>query len=51
MCLKTDILNSFDINYIAPGFSYKKFMKAYGASQSKFYFPYEWSDSLEKLKA
>ena len=51
MCLKTDIFKFLDIkNYIAPGFSYKKFIKACGASQSKFYFPYEWFDSLEKLK-
>jgi len=31
-------------------FSYKKIIKAYGASQSKFCFPYEWFNSLEKLK-
>jgi len=40
MCLKTDIFKFLDIkNYIAPGFLYKKFIKAYGASQSKFCFP------------
>jgi len=51
MCLKTDIFKFLDIkNYIAPGFSYKKFIKAYGASQYKFYSPYEWFDSLEKFK-
>ena len=36
-------------NYIAPGFSYGKFIKAYDVSQTKFFFPYEYVDSLEKL--
>ena len=42
MCLTTDIFKFLDIkNYIAPGFSYKKFFKAFGASQSKFCFLYD----------
>ena len=50
MCIKTETLRFLDIkNYIAPGFSYDKFIKAYDVSQTKFFFPYEYMDSLEKL--
>ena len=51
MCLKTDFLKLFDIsNYLALGFSYDQFLKAYECEQTKGYFPYEWIDSLEKLQ-
>ena len=50
MCIKTEMLRFLDIkNFIAPGFSYDKFIKAYNVSQTKFFFPYEYMDSLEKL--
>jgi hypothetical protein len=50
MCLKTQHLKFLDItNYLAPGFSYEQFHKAYECSQTKGYFPYEWVDSLDKL--
>ena len=50
MCLKTMHLKFLDItNYLAPGFSYEQFLKAYECTQTKGYFPYEWVDSLEKL--
>ena len=50
MCLKTMHLKFPDItNYLAPGFSYDQFLKAYECTQTKGYFPYEWVDSLEKL--
>ena len=50
MCLKTERLKFLDItNYLAPGFNYDAFIKAYECSQAKGYFPYEWVDSLEKL--
>ena len=50
MCLKTMHLKFLDItNYLAPGFSYDQFLKAYECTQTKGYFPYEWVDSLEKL--
>ena len=50
MCLKTNHLKFLDItNYLAPGFSYDQFLKAYECTQTKGYFPYEWVDSLEKL--
>ena len=37
-------------NFLAPGFSYDKFLKAYECPQTKGFFPYEWLDSLEKLE-
>ena len=50
MCIKTEMLRFLDIkNYIAPGFSYEKFIKAYNVSLTKFFFSYEYLDSLEKL--
>ena len=40
MCLSTDQLNFLDmINYIAPGFSYDKYLKAYGCEVTKGHFP------------
>jgi len=50
LCTKTDKLRFLDFkNYLAPGFSHSKFLKAYGSEEGKFYFPYEIVDSLEKL--
>jgi hypothetical protein len=47
MCLKTKTLKFLDIiNYLAPGFSYDKFLKAYGCTLTKGFFPYEWVTSL-----
>jgi hypothetical protein len=52
MCLKTPHLKFLDITYyLAPGFSYEQFLKAYECTQTKGYFPYEWVDSLEKLNS
>ena len=43
MCLKTDFLKLLDIsNYLAPGFSYDQFLKAYECEQTKEFFSYEW---------
>ena len=51
MCLKTNSLKFLDIsNYIAPGFSYDQFLKAYECEQAKGFFPYEWVDNLDKLE-
>ena len=51
MCLKTEHLRFLDItNFLAPGFSYEKFLKAYECPQTKGFFPYEWMDSIEKLQ-
>jgi len=50
LCIKTYRLRFLDIkNYLAPGFSYSKFLKAYDSEERKFYFPYEFMDLLEKL--
>jgi hypothetical protein len=49
-CLKTEKLKFLDVsNFIAPGFSYAKYLSAYGVDQQKGYFPYEWIDDLDKL--
>ena len=50
MCFKTKHLRFLDVtNFLAPGFSYDKFLKAYECTQTKGFFPYEWMDSLDKL--
>ena len=50
MCLLTDQLKFLDMtNYIAPGFSYDKYLKAYGCEVTKGHFPYEYMDRLERL--
>ena len=50
VCIKTCNLKFLDIiNYIAPGFSYQNFIKAYGVKDNKFFFPFEWLDTLDKL--
>ena len=50
MCLKTKTLKFLDIiNYLAPGFNYDKFLKAYGCTLTKGFFPYVWVTSLSKL--
>ena len=49
MCLKSAHFKWLDItNYLAPGFSYDKYLKAYGCEQQKGFFPYEWV-SLDRL--
>ena len=51
MCLKTNSLKFLDIsNYLAPGFSYDQFLKAYECEQIKGFFPYQWLDCLDKLE-
>ena len=50
MCLSTDKLTFVDIcNYLAPGVSYDKYLKAYGCELGKGHFPYEYMDDLQKL--
>ena len=52
LCLKTSKLRFLDIkNFLAPGFSYCKFLVAYGAELRKFYFPYEFVTDLDKLES
>ena len=51
MCLYTDKLKFLDIcNYLAPGFSYAKYLTAYGCAQQKGHFPYEYMNDLCKLE-
>lgn len=48
--IKTKKLKLLDItNYIAPGYSYDAFIKAYGCVLTKGYFPFEYVDSLDRL--
>ena len=50
MCMLTDELKFLDMtNYIAPAFSYDKYLKAYGCKITKGFFPYEYMDCLERL--
>ena len=51
MCMKTDSLKFLDIsNYLAPGFSYDQFLKAYECEQTKGFFSYQWLDCLDKYR-
>lgn len=48
--MSSDTLKFLDVsNYLTPGTSYDTFLKAFGASLQKSFFPYEWFDSEEKL--
>ena len=50
MCFSTPKLKFCDIvNYLAPGFSYDKYLKAYGCELQKGHFPYECMDGVGKL--
>ena len=49
-CILTENLKFLDVcNYLAPGFNYDTFVRAYGGSSNKSWFPYEWFDDLSKL--
>ena len=37
------------VNYLAPGITYEKWVKTYGAKITKSWLPYEWFDSPDKL--
>lgn len=51
MFLLTKDLKFLDvINYLAPGVSLDAWLKAYGATKRKSWFPYEWLNSPEKLQ-
>ena len=50
MFLLTDRLRFLDIiNYLGPGTSYERWVKAYDCKATKSWLPYEWFDSEEKL--
>ena len=51
MCLSTDKLKIIDmVNFLAPGYSYDKYLKAYGCDLQKGHFPYEYMDDIVKLE-
>jgi hypothetical protein len=50
MCINTEALKFLVItNYMAPGFSYSQYLKAYECTEEKGFSPYEWMTSLRKL--
>ena len=50
MCFSTPKLKFLDVTqYLAPGISYDKYLKAYGCELHKGHFPYEYMDNLRKL--
>ena len=51
MCFSTKNLTFLDIiNFLAPGYSYDKYLKAYGCELQKGHFPYEYMDDFRKLE-
>ncbi len=49
-CMSSDSLKFLDVSqYLAPGTSYAKFLKAYNVEEGKGHFPYEWFDDVTKL--
>ena len=51
ICVSNGQLKFLDItNYLAPGCSYDKFLKAYDCSVRKSFFPYEYFDHTDKLE-
>ena len=51
MCFSTTNLKFLDVaQYLAPGVSYDKYLKAYGCELQKGHFPYEYMDDLQKLE-
>ena len=52
LCISTEQYRFLDVmHYLAPGTSYDKFLRAYGTSETKGIFPYEWFDDYSKLEA
>ena len=50
MFINTPKFKFLDVmNYLAPGITYDKWVKTYGASLTKSWLPYEWFDSASKL--
>ena len=51
MCFSTPKLKFLDVTqYLAPGVSYDKYLKAYGCELHKGHFPYEYMDGIGKLE-
>ena len=50
MCFSTPKLKFLDVTqYLAPGVSYDKYLKAYGCELQKGHFPYKYMDNLRKM--
>ena len=50
MRISTNKLKFLDIvNYLAPGFSYSKYLAAYNVKETKGFFPYEYVKNLAVL--
>ena len=50
MFMNTPQFKFLDVtNYLSPGITYDKWVKTYGAKQTKSWLPYEWFDSADKL--
>ena len=51
LCVATDQLRFLDMSqFLVPGSSYSKFLKAFQVEECKTYLPYEWLDSVDKLR-
>jgi len=51
LCISSENFKFLDITqYLAPGCSYSKFLKAFQVEEQKGYFPYEWLDDVSKLE-
>ena len=51
ICVNYNRLRFLDIiNFVGPGVSLDKYLKTYKVGQTKQFFPYEYFDSLDKLK-
>ncbi|KAJ8314770.1 hypothetical protein KUTeg_006920 [Tegillarca granosa] len=51
-CISSPTLKFLDITqFLAPGTSYSKFLKAYDVKEAKGYFPYEWLNDASKLES
>ena len=49
-CVKTEHLKFMDIlQFLAPGYNLKSFFKAFGVSEQKGFFPYDYFTSAEQL--
>ena len=52
LCISTAELMFLDIvNYIAPCYNYSNFLKAYGVTEQKSFWPYEHFTSIEQLES
>ena len=50
MCFSTDKIKFLDmVNFLAPGYRYDKYLKAYGCKLKKGHFPYEYIGDVRKL--